>query len=358
MASESMAEAEPRRVIVGVDTHKDVHVAMAKDELGCALGHMTIPASAKGYQALLAWSRELGTVQAFGVEGTGCYGAALARYLRREREVVIEVIRPNRSTRRLRGKSDPVDAEAAASAVLSGEARATPKSGEGAVEMIRVLRVARTTAIRARTQAINALHAVVVTSPSELRERLGDLSGPRLVRTCAVFRPGALAGPTEATKTALRSLAKRSLALQQEVQALDEELERLAVKTCPTLLGIFGAGSDTAGALLLAAGDNPERVRSEAAFAKLCGVSPVEASSGKVTRHRLNRGGNRQANSALHRIVMVRLRWRHQATMDYVARRTAEGKSKREIIRCLKRYVAREVYGALTEGQAPSAAPS
>ena len=173
MASESMAEAEPRRVIVGVDTHKDVHVAMAKDELGRALGHMTIPASAKGYRALLAWSRELGTVQAFGVEGTGCYGAALARYLRREREVVIEVIRPNRSTRRLRGKSDPVDAEAAASAVLSGEARATPKSGEGAVEMIRVLRVARTTAIRARTQAINALHAVVVTSPSELRERLG-----------------------------------------------------------------------------------------------------------------------------------------------------------------------------------------
>jgi transposase len=161
---------------------------MAKDELGRALGQMTIPASAKGYQALLAWSRELGTVQAFGVEGTRCYGAGLARYLRREREVVIEVIRPNRSTRRLRGKSDPVDAEAAASAVLSGEARATPKSGEGAVEMIRVLRVARTTAIRARTQAINALHAVVVTSPSELRERLDDLSGPRLVRTCAAFR--------------------------------------------------------------------------------------------------------------------------------------------------------------------------
>ncbi|HEX9124695.1 MAG TPA: IS110 family transposase, partial [Actinomycetota bacterium] len=325
---------------MGVDTHKDLHVARAKDELGRTLGEMTIPASATGYRALLSWSRGLGKVQAFGVEGTGCYGAGLARHLRREGEVVIEVIRPNRSARRLRGKSDPADADAAASAVLSGEANGTPKSGDGAVEMIRVLRVARTTAIRARTQAINALHALVVTAPRQLRERLQDLSGPHLVRTCATLRPGALAGPTEATKMALRSLARRCLALQEEVQALDQELERLAHKACPALLGIFGAGSDTAGALLLAAGDNPERLRSEAAFAKLCGVSPVEASSGKITRHRLNRGGDRHANAALHRIVMVRLRWRHQATTDYLARRMAEGKSKREIVRCLKRYVA------------------
>jgi transposase len=290
-----------------------------------------------------------GGVQTFGVEGTGCYGAGLMRYLRAEGEIVIEVIRPNRQVRRLRGKSDPTDADAAASAVLSGEASGVPKAGDGAVEMIRVLRVARTTATRARTQAINALHSLVVTAPSELRESVRDLSGPRLVRTCAAFRPGALGGPTEATKLALRSLARRSLALGQEVQALDQELERLALSASPALMEIYGTGSDTAGALLLGAGEHREWLRSEAAFAKLCGVSPVEASSGKVRRHRLNRGGDRHANSALHRIVMLRLRWRHEPTIEYLTRRTAEGKSKREIVRCLKRYVAREVYRALLD---------
>jgi transposase len=345
-----MAQARSARVIVGVDTHKDVHVASAKDEVGRSLGRMTIPASEAGYRALLAWSRGLGPVQAFGVEGTGCYGAGLARHLRREGEVVVEVIRPNRQTRRRHGKSDPADADAAASAVISGEANGVPKSGDGVVEMIRVLRVARTTAIRSRTQAVNALHGLVVTAPRELRETLQVLSGPRLVRTCAAFRPGVLVDPAQATKMALRSLGIRSLALQREVKELDRELERLTHEACPDLLGVYGTGADTAGALLLAAGDNPERLRSEAAFAKLCGVSPVEASSGKVTRHRLNRGGDRHANSALHRIVMVRLRWRHQATIDYVMRRTAEGKSKREIVRCLKRYVAREIYGVLVAG--------
>jgi transposase len=197
-----------------------------------------------------------------------------------------------------------------------------------------------------------------VTAPTELRESLRGLSGPKLVRTCAAFRPGTLDGPNDASKLALRSLARRSLALQQEVETLDNELERLGHEVSPALLAIFGTGSDTAGALLLAVGDNPERLRSEAAFAKLCGVSPVEASSGKITRHRLNRGGDRHANAALHRIVMVRLRWRHQPTIEYVARRTAEGKSKREIVRCLKRYVAREVYRALAEGRAQPSARS
>lgn len=316
---------------------------------------MTIPASAKGYRALLSWSRDLGEVRAFGVEGTGCYGAGLARHLRAHGEVVIEVIRPSRQARRRRGKSDPADAEAAAFAVLSGEASAIPKAGDAPVEMIRALRIPRSTAIRARTQAINALHALVVTAPEELREDLRGLPGPRLVRTCASFRPGELTDPVGATKTALRSLARRHQTLSAEVRELDRELCRLTAKACPSLVGIFGAGSDTAGALLLAAGDNPERLRSEAAFAKLTGVSPVEASSGKTTRHRLNRGGDRHANAALHRIVIVRLRQRHPPTIDYVARRTAEGKSKREIIRCLKRYVAREVYRALTDVHADPA---
>lgn len=352
MAQISMTELESVRVTVGVDTHKDAHIARAKDQLGRRLGEITVATSVPGYDDLLAWARSLGEIHSFGVEGTGCYGAGLSRYLRGNGVVVIEVIRPNRQVRRRNGKSDPADADAAASAVLSGEANGAPKAGDGAVEMIRALRVARTTAIRARTQAINALHALVITAPEELREDIRGLSGPKLVRTCAAFRPGSPVGPTDATKLALRSLAKRAVALKKEVQILDRELERLTADAAPTLLGIFGAGPETAGALLVAAGDNPERLRSEAAFAKLCGVSPVEASSGKTTRHRLNRGGDRHANAALYRIVLVRLRQRHEPTIDYVVRRTAEGKSKREIIRCLKRYVAREVYRALTEGHA------
>jgi transposase len=357
MAASSLTHRRASGVVVGVDTHKDLHVARAKDELGRGLEEITIPASAKGYRALLAWSRGLGEVRAFGVEGSGCYGAGLARHLRAHGQVVIEVIRPNRQSRRRRGKSDPADAEAAASAVLSGEASGTPKASDAAVEMIRALRVARSTANRARTQAINALHALVVTAPEELRADLRGLPGPRLVRTCARLRPGPLTDPVGATKAALRSLARRHQALSVEVRELDGELCRLTAKACPALVGIFGAGSDTAGALL-AAGDNPERLRSEAAFAKLTGVSPVQASSGKTMRHRLNRGGDRHANAALHRIVLVRLRWRHPPTIDYVARRTAEGRSKREIIRCLKRYVAREVYRALTDVSADASSPA
>ncbi len=351
MAASSMAHRRASGIVVGVDTHKDLHVARAKNELGRGLGEPTIPASAKGYRALLSWSHGLGNIRAFGVEGTGCYGAGLTRHLRDHGEVVIEVIRPNRQARRRRGKSDPADAEAAASAVLSGEASGTPKQSDATVEMIRALRVTRSTANRARTQAINALHALVVTAPEELRGDLRGLPGPRLVRTCTGLRPGELAGPVGATKAALPSLARRHQALSSVLE-LDRELRRLTAEACPALLGIFGAGSDTAGAVLLAAGDNPERLRSEAAFAKLTGVSPVQASSGKTTRHRLNRGGDRHANAALHRIVLVSLRSRHPPTIDYVARRSAEGKSKRQIIRCLKRYVAREVYRTLTDVQA------
>ncbi len=349
MASASMAYRRASKVVVGVDTHNDLHVAKAKDELGQELGELTISASPKGYRQLLSWSRRLGEVRTFGVEGTGCYGAGLARHLRAHGEVVMEVMRPNRQARRRRGKSDSADAGAAASAVLSGEASGIPKAGDATVEMIRALRVARSTANRARTQAINALHALIVTAPEQLREDLRALSGSRLVRTCASFRPGELTDPLAATKTALRSLARRHEALSAEVRELDRELCRLTARTCPALVDVFGVGADTAGALLLAAGDNPRRLRSEAAFAKLCGVSPVEASSGKTNRHRLNRGGDRHANAALHRIVIVRLRQRHSPTIEYLARRTAEGKSKREVIRCLKRYVAREVYRTLTE---------
>ena len=348
MAITTIAHARPTRVTIGVDTHGDVHVAHAKDQLGRRLETVSIPTTPTGYQDLLAWARGLGQVQAWGVEGTGSYGAGLARYLRKAGQVVLEVNRPDRAARRRRGKSDPVDAEAAARAVQAGEVTIVPKAADGQVEMLRSLRVARTTAMRARTQAVNALRSLLVTAPAELREQLRGLSAVRLVRCAATLDPGRLTSPTAAAMLALRTLARRYQALDAEITALDSELDQLTATAAPGLLALFGVGPDVASALLIAAGDNPRRLRSEAAFSMLCGSSPIEASSGKTIRHRLNRGGDRQANAALYRIVIVRLRW-HQPTKDYMARRTAEGKSKKEIIRCLKRYVAREVFAVLRE---------
>ena len=295
---------------------------------------------------MLDWARGLGQVAAFGVEGTGCYGAGLARFLGAQGQVVVEVNRPDRQARRRRGKSDPVDAEAAARAVLAGQATAIPKTGDSMVEMVRCLRVARATAMKARTQAANALRALLVTAPVELREQLRDLDPSKLAATAARLRPGAIVTPTAATKLALRTVAERQLALTAELTTLDAELDRLTARAAPALRELCGVGAEVAGALLVTAGDDPARLRSDAAFSMLCGASPIEASSGKTVRHRRNRGGDRQANTALYRIVVVRLRW-HEPTRKYMARRTTQGLSKKEIIRCLKRYVAREVFAAL-----------
>ena len=272
---------------------------------------------------------------------------------------MVEVNRPNRQLRRRRGKSDPLDAEAAARAVQAREG-SIPKAGDGQVEMIRSLRVARATAIKARTQAVNALKALLVTAPDDLREQLRGLSTVRLVQTTATLEPGPITTPLAAATLGLRTLAHRYQALSAELAVLDAELDRLTAAAAPKLLARFGIGSDSAGALLVAAGDNPERLRSDAAFSMLCGSSPIEASSGKTRRYRLNRGGDRQANAALYRIVVARLR-HDPRTQDYLARRIREGKSKKEAIRCLKRYVAREVFAVLPRGAnriGTSAAPS
>ena len=333
-------------VVVGVDTHRDQHVAVAIDRQGARLGELHAPTTVRGYRELERWSRGWGNIHAFGIEGTGSYGAGIARFLTDRGYTIVEVNRPDRSTRYRKGKSDPTDAEMAARSVLAGVADATPKSGQGAVEMIRMLKSAKDSAIKARTQAINQMKALVVTAPSQLRESLDGLTTAALAARCARFRPGPLANPTAAAKYVLRSLAGRYRRLSEEIHDLEAELTRLTRTASPTLVNIFGVGPDTAAALLVTAGSNPERLRSEAAFAALCGVSPIPASSGKTNRHRLNRGGDRQANAALHRIVVVRLRY-DQRTKSYMRRRTGEGMSKIEVIRCLKRYVAREVYAAL-----------
>jgi transposase len=329
-----MAHTAGPRVTVGVDTHKDAHVAAARDQLGRRLATTMAPATAAGYAQLLAWAQALGEPVAWGVEGTGSYGAGLARFLRGHRQRVLEVNRPDRAARRRRGKSDPVDADAAARAVQAGEATGTPKAQDGTVEMVRALRVARQTAVKARTQAINAIKGLLVTAPTGLREQLAGLSTTKLVRQAAALDPDSLATPTTAAMMALRGLARRYQHLDAEISLLTGTLDQLTATSAPELRALLGVGPDSAAALLITAGDNPQRLHSEAAFAALCGSSPVEASSGKTHRHRLNRGGDRQANAALHRIVIVRLRW-HQPTRDYLAKRTTEGKTRKETIRCL-----------------------
>ncbi len=345
-----MTNAEQKQateVIVGVDTHLDVHVAMALDHLGRRLGELSVPTTEKGYERLVRWAEGLGTVRCAGVEGTSSYGAGITRYLSTAAIPVREVERPKRRHLYRSGKTDSRDAESAARAVLAGETSGEPKSAEGRVEMIRALRTARRSAMKARTQAANQLQGLRVTAPEELRHRLRALSTKELVGVAARFRLGD--DPHDvpaATKFALRSVARRYEVLSREIAELDAQLDRLVGQVAPELVSLAGIGTDHAATLLTVAGDNPQRLRSEASFASLCGVSPVEASSGKVVRHRLNRGGNREANRALYMICLARMR-RDPRTKEYVARRTAEGKSKREIIRCLKRYVAREIYRVL-----------
>jgi transposase len=331
----------------GVDTHGQTHHAGVIDQVGRQLADSEFPTTPAGYRALLAWLRGQGQLERVGVEGTGAYGAALARYLRGQGVVIVEVDRPDRKTRRVKGKSDPIDAYAAARAALSGTASASPKTRDGRVEAIRALRLVRRSAVKARTQAVNQLKSLLVTGSADLREQLRPLGPAALVEACARLRPGAdLTDPAIAAKTALRRLAARIRALGAEIAEADRELDPLVTAAAPRLLAMMGVGPEVAGQLLVTAGDNPGRLRSEAAFAHLCGVAPIPASSGRIDRHRLNRGGDRAANSALYTIVLCRLRY-DPATQAYAVRRTKQGLSKPEIIRCLKRYVLREVYRTL-----------
>jgi transposase len=335
--------AEDREVVLGVDTHKDFHVAAVVSLVGILLGHRDFPASPAGYRQLVAWARGHGRLSRAGVVGTGSYGAALTRHLQSEAVTVIEVNRPDRAMRRRSGKTDAVDAHAAGLAVLSGRADAVPKSADGRVEEMRIYKVAKDSAVKSRTQAINQLKMLLVNAEPELRASMTGLGTATLVTRCTTLNPENHAGTAAACAHTLRLLAHRIQHLTQEIKDLDKRIAAAVEATAPELLAEFGVGPDSAATLLITAGDNPERLSGEASFAALCGASPVEASSGKNQRRRLNRGGDRQANAALFRVILIPLR-RHQPTRDYVARRTAEGRSKREIIRCLKRYLTRTLF--------------
>ena len=343
-------------VIVGVDTHKDEHIAVAIDGLGGLIDKPKLAAATPdGYAELLVWAQSLGEIHAFGVEGCGSYGSGLARFLRRHGHIVHEVARPPRKgERRLSGKNDPIDAEHAARTVLSGSGTATPKLANGQIEAVRVIKIARDTAVKARTAAIITLKAVLVTVSDELRIELESLTDHKLIIVCAALETnGNMSDPHVATRDTLAHMAQRWLDLHEEIKVHGAQLKVLTKTAAPKMLEQFGVGFDTAAEVLIAAGDNTDRIRSEAAFAKLCGVCPIPAGSGKTSgRHRLNRGGNRQANAALYRVVVVRLRW-HTPTIAYVKRRKADGLSKKDIIRCLKRFVARELYHLLPEPSLP-----
>jgi transposase len=340
-------------VFVGVDTHADVHVAVAIDGVGRRLGDLSIATTPRGYRQLVVWARGFGRLERAGVEGCGAYGTGLVRFLVAEGVEVIEVDRPNRQRRRRHGKSDPVDAEAAARAVLAGEATTAPKHTTGVVEAVRILQLTRRSAVKAKTQAGNQIKDVILTAPDELRAQLRALTTRQRVKTCATWRPGPVTDPASATRRSLYDLARRWLALHEEITALDTDLRRLLDRLVPSLLAEPGVGTDVAAKLVIAAGENPGRLAHEASFAALCGASPVEASSGKHRRHRLNRGGNRHANNALHTVVLHRSQ-RCPETRSYIARRRAEGKTDREIWRCLKRALARRFHHHLIHDLQPA----
>jgi transposase len=343
-----MTHAPAVELFAGVDTHSRTHHAAVIDQLGRHLGDAEFPATAAGYRQLRAWLHSHGGITAVGVEGTGSYGAGLARHLRAAGLAVTEVDRPDRRARRNKGKSDPIDAYAAAAAVASGRAAGIPKTRDGVVEAIRVLKVARSSAVKARTTAINQIRNLLITGPEPIRAATQHLTPATLIGHLSRLRPGTdLADPANAAKTSLRALARRHQALDAEATELDQQISALVKATAPELLQVYGAGTETASQLLITAGDNPQRLHSAASFAALCGVAPVPASSGKTHRHRLCRGGDRQANRALHAIALTRMS-HDPRTRAYVERRTTEGLSKKDIMRCLKRYIANEIHRIIT----------
>jgi transposase len=339
----------PRPVVGGVDTHLDVHVAAVVDSAGGVLGVESFPTTPAGYRSMSAWMTGFGRLERVGIEGTGAYGIGLSRHFTKLEVPVIEVDRPNRQQRHRQGKSDQLDAIEAARGALSGRCAGTAKTRDGSAEALRVLLVARRSASSAKIQARVQLRHLMFTAPDDLRARYGSLSRARFVDEVAKMRPRPEADPVRySLKLTAVTLARRVHALDDEIAMLDELIATIVKDVAPKLLAVYGVGIYSAAEIVVAAGDNPERIRNEAAFAHLCGVAPIPADSGKRSdHHRLNPGGNRHANQALWHIVLTRLGQREPRTVAYMQRRLAEGLTKRDVLRCLKRYVAREVFTAL-----------
>lgn len=339
---------ESTLIVAGADTHLDtIHVA-AISMTGSLIGDREFPTTRTGYAAAIRFLTSLGQVERIGVEGTASYGAGLTRALTAAGIDVVEVSRAVKSTRRLKGKSDPLDAYSAARTALADNGLATPK--DDATAGLRALHIARRSAVKQRTAVINQLRAMLVSAPDAVREKYRGLTTLKLIEAIARCRPDALPDSwAQSMLIAARMLAQRVQFLEAQAEELQTQIEAFVTEANPGLRAVYGVGANTAAQLLITAGANPERLHSEAAFAALCGVAPVPASSGKTTRHRLSRGGDRAANNALHRIALVRLS-HHQPTKDYAKRQLLGGhsKSKMEVLRKLKRAIAREIFKLLT----------
>jgi transposase len=347
---DTIVTEHPTRIIVGVDSHKDTHQAAVLDaDNGALLGNRGFAASTRGYRELNAWLATIGKIDRVGMECTGSYAAGLTRYFRQRHVDVLEVTTTHRATTARRGKDDGIDAEMAARKVLSGEAKALAKDTTGIIESIRLLKVARESAIKSRTVALLQIRDVLITAPSEIREHVEAVKGlGHRVNRAGALRPDLerLDEPFHAAKFALRQLSRRVKAFDEEIKDVDTHLARLVAECAPHLLSCLGIGTQHAAQLLITAGQNLDRLRNDGAFARLCGVAPIPISSGKTNRMRLHRGGDRRANSTLHLIAVARLRL-DPRTRDYMERRRADGLSKRDVLRCLKRFIAREVFNAL-----------
>jgi transposase len=344
----NITQVDTQVVVAGVDTHQRTHHVAVLDAAGRRLGDREFPVCARGYRELLDWVRGHGALAAVGVESTGSYGAGLSGHLLAAGVEVFEVNRPERATRFKAGKSDPIDAYSAAEQVRTRRAGGHPKVKTGVVESLRTLKIARDGAVQARTRAYSQIRDLITTAPTPIHDTLIGATGRHRVVVAVGYRPDPtrLHEPLQATKLALRTLAVRVQALDAEIRTADQSIKALTRTACPQLIALRQVGPQIAAQLMITAGENIDRMRSEAAFAKLVGVAPLPASSGKTRRHRLNRGGDRKANSALYLIAVGRMK-DHPETIAYVTRRRAEGLSNPEIIRCLKRHIARSTYRAL-----------
>lgn len=339
-----------RAVVIGADTHLDtVHLA-ALSPTGAPVADAQFPTRPAGYYLAVKWAQSFGAVLRAGIEGTSSYGAGLTRALQDAGIEVEEINTCDRAGRRRQGKSDPLDAYAAARAALAGHGLAVPKDEH--TSALRAILTARRGAVKARTAAINQIKSLLITAPAELRERYRRHTTATLIRALARCRPTTHDDPTTvAVLIGCKALAQRIVFLQDQDRIMTAELDRLVTTVNPALRAAYGVGPDTAAQLIITAGTNPHRLRNEAAFAMLCGTAPIPASSGKTNRHRLSRGGDRAANNALHRIALVRMS-SDSRTRTYVNHQLTKGRSKLDILRLLKRAIAREMFRHLTSPNA------
>lgn len=345
-----MKDEEAFLVYAGIDTHKENHALCLVDQFGRKISGEIYPANKEGYAMIAKAIGEPKNCGGVGIEGTMSYGSGIYKYLQSKGYKVFEILGPKVDRHKCGvGKSDLIDAERAAQMALKGQNIYSPKSADGWVEALRALHITRNTYVKITTSITNIVKSLLVTAPNDIRDEFASIKNVKNMMASLSEKREVEDVVEQALFSALQSLALTWIDANKKADELEEEMRVILEEHAPALLVIEGCGTLTSAQLAITAGDNPRRMKNKNAFAALCGVSPVPASTGdngRPKRYRLNRGGDRHANCALYRIVKSRLAYDEQ-TKAYVEKRKSEGKTKKEIIRCLKRYVANEVYRAL-----------